>query len=255
MSFYIKSPFKPVPRLLIQGTPEYVYGSYNDKTGPTLGYIISDSGNGTTSTVVFRIASGNVPFVGALITIIGTANAAGAYNVTNAIIISVVCTDAGICTVTFLGAGTSASTPDGGQVEIQQPEVPDNLTAGIVAALATNAGASAPVAAPVGATANGRSISVTLSLLANSATYPSTLSGVTATLQGANLDLDGEYNDCGIIGTALAAGTVTDWQSGQGDTATGTLTAGSVNFPNFKFYRLKITVATGAGYIVGKIMV
>jgi hypothetical protein len=256
MSFYIKSPFKPVPRLLIQGTPEYVYGSFNDKVGPTLGYIISDSGNGTTSTVVFRIASGNVPFVGALISIVGTANAAGAYNVTNAIIISVVCTDAGICTVTFLGAGTSASTPDGGQVEIQQPEVPDNLTAAIVAALATNAGASFPVAAPVGSPSIGRSISATLSLLPNSATFPSTLSAVTGVIQGSDIDLDSEYNTIGTFGVALAAGSVTNWQSGQGQATTpAVLAAGNVNLPNFRFYRLNITAATGAGYIVGKIMV
>ena len=254
--FYLKTPFKPTPKLLIQGTAEYLYGTFNDKAGPTFGYVVSDSAVTTTATVIFRIVSGNVPSVNSQITIVGSANSAGVFNTTNGTILTSSCTDAGICTVTFAITSTSqSSTADGGEVYIAQPEVPDNLTAGIVAALATNAGASAPVAAPVGATANGRSISVTLSLLANSATYPSTLSGVTATLQGANLDLDGEYNDCGIIGTALAAGTVTDWQSGQGDTATGTLTAGSVNFPNFKFYRLKITVATGAGYIVGKIMV
>jgi hypothetical protein len=92
-------------------------------------------------------------------------------------------------------------------------------------------------------------------LLASSTVYPSTLTGVTVVLQGANLDFDSEYNTIATVVTALAAGTVTDWQSGQGDTATGTLAAGSVNFPNFRFYRLNVTAATGAGYLTGKIMV
>jgi hypothetical protein len=255
MSFYLKTPFKPTPKLLIQGTPEYVYGSFNDKAGPTLGNIISDSAVTTTATVVFQVTSGNIPAVNSLITVVGAANSAN-FNVTNATILTVVSTDAGVVTVTYAITSTSqGNTADSGQVYVSVPEVPDNLTAAIVTNLATNAGASFPVAAPVGSTTIGRSISVTLDLLANSTTYPSTLSGVTAVIQGANLDLDSEYNTIGTIGTALGAGTVADWQSGQGDTATGTLASGSVNLPNFRFYRLNITAATGAGYIVGKIMV
>jgi hypothetical protein len=80
------------------------------------------------------------------------------------------------------------------------------------------------------------------------------LSAVTVVLQGANLDADTEYNIIATIGTGLIAGTVTDWQSGQGDTATGTLAAGSVNLLSFRFYRLQVTAGAGAGYLVGKIM-
>ena len=257
MSFYLKSPFKPMPKSLILGTPEYVYGSFNDKTGPTFGYVQSNSGVTTTGTLVFRIVSGNIPFVNALITVVGCANSAN-FNVTNATILTVSCTDAGICTVTYAISSTSqASTADGGQVYIAQPEVPDNLTASIVSNLSTNAGASEPVAAPVGAPSSGRSISVTLTLVANSATYASNLSGVTAVIQGANLDLDGEYATVGTITAAGAQGNTYEWQSGQGDdlaTGTGALAEAGVNLPNFRFYRLKISAATGAGYLVGKII-
>ena len=47
-------------------------------------------GNGTTSTVTFQILSGNIPITDTLISIGGRANAAGAYNATNAQILSVI---------------------------------------------------------------------------------------------------------------------------------------------------------------------
>ena len=76
--------------MLIQGTPEYVFGSFNDKTGPTQGFVVSVQSNGsTTGTILFQITSGNVPVSGALITVVGTTNAGGNFNVTNATITNV----------------------------------------------------------------------------------------------------------------------------------------------------------------------
>jgi hypothetical protein len=252
MSFYVKSPFKASPQLLVQGTPEYVFGKYNANTGSTLGNVVSDSGNGTTSTVIFQIISGNIPIAGSLVTIQGSANAAGAYNVTNAVVLTVSTTVTGLCTITFAGTGNSATTADAGQVSIPQIEIGDNLTAGIVAALPA---ASVPVAAVVGSTVIGRSTSATVTLPANTAAFPSTLSAVTIVIQGANQDLDSEYNTVGTITTTGAAGNTYDWQSGQGDgQATPTLATGNVDLLSFRFYRLVVTAATGAGYIVGSIM-
>jgi len=259
VSFYLKTPYKPTPTLLIQGTPEYVYGSFNDKTGPTFGYIVSDSAVTTTATVTFRIVSGNVPTPNSLVTVVGAANSAN-LNVTNGTIITATTTDAGISTITYAITSSSIApgTADGGQVYIAVPEVPDNLTAGIVSNLSTNAGASAPVAAPVGSTSVGRSISVTVNLLANSTTYVSNLTGVTVVIQGANKDRDDFYNTIGTIITGGSAGNIYDWQSGQGDdnaSGTGALADGGVNLPQFLFYRLKVSAATGAGYLTGSIMV
>lgn len=253
MSYYIASPFKPTPKLLVSGTPEYVLGSLNNNTGPTLGTVISDSGTGAVSTVKFQILSGNIPITDTLVTIVGTANAAGAYNVTNATVLSVTKVpdangnDVGIYTITFVGAGNSASTADYGQVIIPQREIGEALT---------TTASSAPVVCPASPSENlGKSISVTVKLPASTTANPSNLTGVTVLLQGANLDLDSEYNTIATIGTGLAAGTTTDWQSGQGDTATGTLAAGSVLLPNFRFYRLNISAVTGSGPIVGKLMI
>ena len=253
MSFYQTTPFKAPVALLIQGTPEYVLGSLNVKTGPTLGYVQSNSSVTTTGTLVFRIASGNIPIPGALITVVGTANSAGIFNVTNATLLTVVVTDAGIATVTYAVSSTSqASTPDGGQVSVPQVESGDNLTAGIVAALPIS---SVPVAGVVGSTTIGRSMSATVTFPANTAAFPSTLSATTVVIQGSNTDRDDHYNTIGTITATGAAGSTYDWQSGQGQATTPAVLAdGNVDLLSFRFYRLQVVSATGAGYIVGSIM-
>ena len=248
---YQTTPFKAPVQLLIQGTPSYVYGSYNDKTAPAFGYIISDSGTGSVSTVVYQQTQGNLPIPGSLVTILGSANATGLYNVTNAVLLTVVANDFGTVTITFAGSGSSASAPDSGQVIIPQIEIGDNLTAALVSALPYS---SVPVAAVVGATVTGRSTSATVTLPTSSAAFPSTLSGVTVVIQASNVDRDDHYNTIGTITTAGAAGSTYDWQSGEGISTTGTLAAGSVNVLSFRFYRLQVTAATGAGYVVGTIM-
>ena len=252
MSQYQLTPFRAAPQLLIQGKNEFVFGSLNDKTAPAFGYIISDSGTGSVSTVVYQQTQGNLPIPGALVTIVGSANSALAYNVTNAVLLTVVANDFGTVTITFSWSGSSASAPDSGQVIVPQIEIGDNLTAGLVAALPYT---SVPVAAVVGATVTGRSTSATLTLPASSAAFPSTLSGVTAIIQASNVDRDDHYQTIGTIGTGLAAGTTTEWQSGQGAATTpAVLLDSNVDLLSFRFYRLQITAATGAGYVVGSIM-
>ena len=257
MSFYIKSPFKPMPKLLVQGTPEYLFGSWNADTGPTLGTVLSDSGDGTTSTVTFQIISGNIPFVDALVSIVGTQNSAGAYNVTNGQILSVTQVDAvddGVYTITFLGAGNSAKTADYGQVYILQPEIGDQLTSGLI----TSGVASAPAcSAAAGPDNTGKSTSVTVKLPASTTAHPSTLASIAVWLQGANLDYDTEYNDIAEVVTGGSAGNTYDWQSGQGvpTAPSNALNAGNVLQPNFRFYRLRLaTGGSGTGPIVGKIV-
>ena len=239
MPNYVSSPFKAMPQLLTPNTPAYVWGSFNDKTGPTLANVISNSAVTTVATVKLQILSGNYPVAGSLITVVGSANSPN-FNVTNAAIISVSAAaspDAGIVTVTYAITSTSQGVlADGGQAVIPQPEVGETVS---------GTGASVPVAVNAW-NASGKSLSVTLTIGAG-------LSGITAVLEGANRDIAAEYNAIGIIGTGLGVGT-TDWQSGQGDTATGTLTSGSVNFLNFKFYRLNITAVTGSGLVIAKIM-
>ena len=249
---YQTTPFKAPVQLLIQGTPSYVYGSYNDKTAPAFGYIISDSGTGSVSTVVYQQTQGNLPIPGSLVTILGSANATGLYNVTNAVLLTVVANDFGTITITFAGSGSSASAPDSGQVRVPVIEIGDNLTAGLVSALPYS---SVPVAGVVGATVTGRATSATVTFPANSTAFPSTLSAVTVNIQAANFDRDDHYNTIGVLTAAGSAGNSYDWQSGQATPATpGVANPGGVDILSYRFYRLQVTAATGAGYVVGTIM-
>lgn len=251
MGFYTLSPFKPSPKLLVAGTPEYLFGSFNSDTGPTTGPLLQDASNGTTTgTFVFQIISGNIPSLGDLLTVIGATNSAN-FNVTNATILSVACTTAGICTVT--AAITSTATPttltaDNGYVLIPRSEVGTTLTV-------SGTQSSEPAASPASPSQqSGKSLSTTVTLPANSTPIPSTLSGITVVLQGANVDIDSQYNTIATVATSVSAGSFTDWQSGQGNTGTGTLAAGSVNLPNFRFYRFQTSGGSGTGPIIAKIM-
>jgi hypothetical protein len=253
MSQYQLTPFKQPPQLLIQGKPEYVFGNLNDKTSPTTGYVISDSAATTTATLVFQIIGGNIPIPGALITVIGTANSTGIFNATNAVLLTVVVNDYGVATVTYaIASTTQVSAPDAGQVIIPHIEIGDNLTAALVSALPYS---SVPVAGVVGATVTGRATSATVTFPANSTAFPSTLSAVTVNIQAANFDRDDHYNTIGVLTAAGSAGNSYDWQSGQATPATpGVANPGGVDILSYRFYRLQVTAATGAGYIVGTIM-
>ncbi len=245
MPAYTASPFKPMPQLMVPGIPSYVWGSWNDRTGPTQGLVLQSLGIGATAELVVQITSGNVPVVGALITVVGvTANAN--FNVTNIAITAVdnyphwavagQGVDNGVYALAYAAVVATPLQADAGQFIIPQPEVGETVSA---------TGASAPVAVSAW-TPSGKSLSVALTLGAG-------LSGVTAVIQGANLDKDSEYSTIGTIGTGLGAST-TEWQSGDGNTSTGTLAAGSVNFPNFRFYRINLTALTGSGTVIAKIM-
>ena len=195
MSQYQATPFRAAPKLLVAGSPEYLWGSYNDKASPTFGYVISDSAVTTTGTVTFRIVDGNVPIVGALISVVGTANASGNFNVTNATILTVSCTAAGICTVTYAITSSSVAvgTADSGQVLIPQPEVGEALTAV----------SSIPACMPYGnALANlNQGLTAVVS-------FPSLPTSVTVSLQQAVKDIDSEYATVAVVAT-VSGGVVT----------------------------------------------
>lgn len=245
MSQYQLTPFKPSPVLATAGFPVYLLGSYNDKTGPTQGYVISDSATGTTGTLVFQITSGNVPVTGSLITVIGTANGSGNLNVTNVAVTVISTTLQGVCTVTYtISSTTFTSAQDFGQVIIPQPEVGE--------AVSGTTYTSIPVCRPYNNPniQEGQSFTATINL-------PNTgnLSGIVVVLQGADYDLDSEYKTIHTFGAATAANTSDTFQSGT-DTpaAAGNTVPGAANLMNYRFYRFKFTSITGSGPAIGKIV-
>jgi hypothetical protein len=228
----------------VAGTPSYLLGGYNDKTGPTFGYVVSNSAATTTATLVFRIVSGNVPVSGSLITVVGTSNSAGVFNVTALAVTEVSCTDAGICTVTYAIASTSqASTPDGGQVVIPQPETGETVSGTTYF--------SVPVSAPYNNPniQEGKSFTASLNLPSGGS-----LSGIVAVLQGADFDAPSEYKTIHTYAAVTGAGTSEIFQSGSDTPASaGASNPGGVNISNYRFYRFGFTSITGSGLAIGKI--
>lgn len=193
---YTKSPFKPSPTLLISGKPEYLWGGYNDRTSPTRGVVLSDSVDSfNNASVTFLLVDGNIPVVGSLITVVGSANSSGAFNVTNSVITyvsSVLLT--GVVTVIFsLAASAQANAADVGQVMIPQPEtaeaLPTTLTASVPAAFAFLGNRLE----------QGRVLTAVVSfpvLTANAA--------FVVGLQEALQDIDSEYYTIGTVATVIA---------------------------------------------------
>lgn len=230
MPAYMVTPFKNSPPLMYPGTPVYLWGSYNDKVGNTLGNVISDSSVGTTGTVTFQILSGNIPLVGALISIVGTANGSNNFNVTNATILTVSTTNAGICTVTFTaGSLSQPTTVDSGQVCVPQPEVGEALASG------------ASIPAVMGYGNNTFNANQGLTVVVS---FPSLPTSVIVSLQQAIKDIDSEYATVAVV-AIVSGGAVTS----QGSQITVDPTLG-------RFFRLQNGTVVGGTLptIVGKIM-
>jgi hypothetical protein len=226
MPAYVKSPFKPPVQLLTAGLPSYVWGSYDDKSSPTVGYIISDSATALVGTITFQITSGPVPQVGEKIAVRGATRSAN-LNVSDgsATVISVVASaDAagiqdGVVTVTYPIASTSLGTAaDSGQVVITRVEVGET---------AVN-GASVPVAVPYNPanTHSNKLISATVA-------FTGTATGLVV-LQGANFDEDTQYV---TLGTVFSTSVLSSQEFES----------------NYRFYRMLTSGLTGSGTIIGKI--
>jgi len=202
MSSYIKSPFKPAPALIISGTPLYLFGSFNDRTSPTKGIVLSNSVDSfNNATVTFQVQDGNIPVVGALITIVGSANSAGAFNVTNRVIASVSSVLlTGLVTVIFsLAASAQPNAADVGQVLIPQPEIGEALP--VEVNFASVPGALVSQGARL---EQGRAVTAIVS-------FPVLPTAVTVKLQQAMKDIDSEYADLATV-TSVVAGVQTGGQ-------------------------------------------
>ena len=229
MPYYINSPFKGSPKLLVPSTPLYLLGSYNDRVGNTRGPVITDEGNGTTSTVVFNILEGNIPLVGALVYIEGSANASGDYNADGATILTVSTTAAGVCTITFAGSGNSVTASDTGMVVIPQPEIGETLVEG----------ASIPCAMPYNNVVANLNQALT-AVISCPSLSGSPAASATVYLQQAVKDMDSEYQDVGFDRHYFW------WRNQRMPQATVDPTLG-------RFFRFYVDDVEGTGTIVAKL--
>ncbi len=198
MPAYILSPFRPTPNTFTPGMPSYLWGSFNDKTGPTQGLVLQSLGIGATAELVVQILSGNVPFVGALITVVGVVANAN-FNVTNVALTAVDnyphgnTPDNGVYALAYAATVATPMQADAGQFIIPQPEVAELLVAG----------ASAPVVMPFNAALANLNQALTAVV-----SFPSLPTSVIVYLQQAIQNIDSEYATIATVVT-VTGGAVT----------------------------------------------
>lgn len=169
---------------LTPGVPAYAFGSKNLITPTTLLQITNVALTSNVATVTVLVREGNIPAVGSLISITGTSNTSGLFNVTNKTITAVsINSSTGIGTITFaLSHADVVSAANAGQGYVPVPEVPE-------AAVSGNKSQAFAIQNTIG---RGYGISWAY-------TYPSAPVSGSIQLEGAINDVDGEYT---LIGTA-----------------------------------------------------
>ena len=213
----------PVP-LLQPGVPGYAFGSIDRSFPTTLLQITNVALTSNVATVTVLVRKGKIPIAGALISITGTSNASGAFNVSS-VAISTVSIDAstGIGTITFtLTHADVVSAPAAGQGHVPVPEVPETLAVQKSQAFAIQ-------------NAIGRGYGISWGY-----TCPSAPSTISIQLEGAENNNDSEFT---LIGSALTTTT------GYNETF--------AQVPNLvNFVRLRVTATTGgtSPTIVGKLL-
>lgn len=219
------SPMVP-PQLLQNGVPAYLLGLFNMLRGEANANVTNVASTTTVATVTVQVNQGPIPQVGDLVTIYGTSQGAGQFNVTRAAITGVTIntgTNAG--TVTFALAGSAVSSvADGGGVIFEPAETPEALV---------NNSFSVPV---VVQPPRGDS-QFTLPL---AVTFPTMPTAVTVTLQRAIRDIASEYTNTNTVVTVAASAYTA------GPVVQATLERGYV-------YRLSITGLSGAGTVIAKV--
>jgi len=211
---------------LTPGVPAYAFGSKPLNQPTTLLQVTNVALTSNVATVTVQVREGSIPAVGSLISITGTSNTAGLFNVTGKAITGVsINSSTGIGTITFaLTHADVVSAADSGQGYVPVPETAE-------AAVAATKSQAFAIQNTI-----GRGYGITWAF-----TYPSAPASASIQLEGAVNDVDGEYT---IIGSA---------QTG---------VSGYVEIPAtlptlVNFVRLNLTALSGGASptVVGKILV
>lgn len=122
MAVYSDSPFQSYP-MIVPGSPIYLFGGFNDKVGPTVMQVSNVALTSNVATLTVQVTSGNIPANGSFISVQGTQNTSGLFNVTNVALTGVtINATTGAGTVTFaLTHANVSSTADSGQAIVPQP--------------------------------------------------------------------------------------------------------------------------------------
>src|ERR1700751_1566949 len=92
----------PYGQVAVSGTPAYFYGSLDTHAQDTLMQVTNVALTSNVATLSVLVRPGNIPIVGNIISVKGTTNTSGLFNVTRAVLPGVTITAAtGVGTVTF----------------------------------------------------------------------------------------------------------------------------------------------------------
>jgi hypothetical protein len=232
MPAYVNSPFTPAP-LLIEGVPNYLFGSKNYRQANTRINISSITSSTASAIVTGTIVEGEIPLVGALVSIQQTASQSGAFNVSRAALTgSAFTATTGQGSLTFSGTfSTQSATADAGTSIVEVPEIPETLVAG----------ASIAICIQQPRSGGQRTITTEVS-------FPTMPTAATVVLQEAVTNEDGNFTT--VSSTTVPNGVVAAVESGAyttGPVAQFTLTQGN-------FYRFLVSGITGTGTIAAKIL-
>ena len=223
MTAYANNPFQTAV-FLQKGVASYLFGSYNYKQGPTKMRVSNIVGDGTHATLTVQIYSGEIPIVGALVSVKQTQTSSGAFNVNRAALTGVTIASTGAGTITFLSATSVSTTPDTGEAVAEVPEIGEAIVA--------QASIPCCIAAPDGDSQFTVPFAVT---------FPTLPTAVTVGLQAALHNVDAEFTT--ILPTAAVV-------------AASSQTVGPFGYVTLQrgyFYRFIVSGLTGTGLLVAKI--
>lgn len=228
MPSYNTSPFAAIPQKLIPGQPAYLFGSWPSDVAPTRLHVSNVALVTNVATLTVQVTAGNIPVVGALISVKGTATASGAFNVANVALTDVTLDANGAGTVSFaLTHADVTATADGGVALIPQLQVSEAVANGASVAVGL------PYAAPSGDSGQG---SLTINCEVDFPTLPT---ACVVALEGALVNQDSSYQ-------TIIANVVT--------VATSARTNGTLSYTGkVNFVRYKISGTSGSGKIAAKV--
>ena len=131
MPQYTNNPFTPI-QLMQKNVPCYLLGMRNLKQGDTLMRVSKVVGSGSTATLTVQVYAGEIPLVGARVSVQQLANTA--FNVSRAPLTAVsINATTGAGTISFASATALSTTPDFGTADVEVPEVGETLNNGVTA--------------------------------------------------------------------------------------------------------------------------
>ncbi|SRR6266567_704306 len=226
MPAYLNSPFANVP-LAVRGVPTYLLGSYNMHQANTRMLVSNVALTTNVATLTVQITEGEIPLVGAFVSVQQTQSTSGLFNV-NRVALTAVSITAATGTGTISFALTHADVTSGADTGAAIAEVPE--IGEVPAAIASIAVCVQP---PPG---------LDQFTVATAVTFKTLPTAITVKLQRAIRNVDSEFTDIGNAAVVAATAYTT------GPVAEFTLERGYF----YRFNASGLTLGSGAG-IVAKI--